>query len=175
MTFVACHPFLIAVVEPLEVVHAHGLLVGTTSFLYLLYQIGDTGTDIDHEVGETYEGNHGGEQVGVVGIVTVAHQSHVMEIGGEYARIFKDGAVLDDDLVRLGDIHYFLETFGQKVDLEMERLAGHVLIVVLQIGIVVHGLKAWCPIVTAGQHLGKGGLAASYVSCDGYMHNFGRD
>jgi hypothetical protein len=45
-----------------------------------------------------------------------------------------------------------------------------VAVVVLQIRVVVHGLKAWLPAVVLGKHACQRGLAAPDISCYRNMH-----
>jgi O-acetyl-ADP-ribose deacetylase (regulator of RNase III) len=80
-------------------------------------------------------------------------------------------AVLNDDILRLGNLYHFLETFIQEIHLQVKRPARHVGIEVGQIGVVVDGFETRRPSVTMRQEFGKCGLATAYVSsyCD--MHN----
>ena len=93
-----------------------------------------------------------------------------MQVRGKDARVLIDGAVLDDVDFTLRDLHHFLEALVQEVDLQVEWPARHVGIEVLQIGVVVHGLKPRAPPVMFGKQLGQGGLAAADVSCYCDMH-----
>ena len=52
--------------------------------------------------------------------------------------IFEDGAVLDDDVVGLGNFDHFLETAVEEVNLKVERPSLHVGIEVGEIGVVAH-------------------------------------
>ena len=163
-------PGFVAVVEAGEEVHAHGLLEVAATLVNLVDEVRQAGADVDHEVGEADQGDHGVEEVGVVVKVAVGHHAHGVEVGGEDAGVFEDGTVLHDGVGALGDLDYLLEALGQEVDLDVEGPTGHVGIVICQIGIVVDGLEAWCPTVALGEHLGECGFAATDVAGDGDMH-----
>ena len=94
-----------------------------------------------------------------------------MQVRCEDAGILEDGTILDDGLRRLWDLNDFLESLVQEVDLRVERPPLHVGIEVGEIRVVVDGLEPWGPAVTLGKQSRERGLAASDVSCYGYMHN----
>ena len=93
-----------------------------------------------------------------------------MQVGGEDAGIFKDGAVLNDGFVGSGNLHHVAKALVQEVNLQVERPSAHVFIVVSQVGIVVNGLEVGSPSVALGKHLGERCFSASYVSGNSYMH-----
>ena len=53
-------------------------------------------------------------------------------------RIWRDGTVLDDYLVKLRDVHNILETLVKEINLKVERPSLHILIEVRQIWIIVY-------------------------------------
>ena len=172
VAFVAFNPLLVALAESLEVVDAYALLEFAASFLDLGNERGDGAADVYHQVRQLDEGHHEVEEVGVVVEVTVAHVALCMEVRGKDACIFEDGAILDDGVIALANLHDILEAFVQEVYLEVERPAAHVLIKIVEIGVVVDGLEACRPAVVGSKELGEGGFATTYVSCDGDMHFF---
>lgn len=123
------------------------------------------------EVGQLDETHHEVEEVGIVGEVAVAHQSHVVEVGSEDACVLEDRAVLDDGLLRLGDGHDIAKPLVEEIDLEIERPPLHVSIVVFEVRIVVHGLVVGSPSVAFGQQSGEGGLSRTNVSGDSNVHD----
>ena len=94
-----------------------------------------------------------------------------MEVRGEDAGVLVDGAVLDDDVLLLGDLHHVLETLVQEVDLQVEGPPLHVFVEVGEVGVEVDGLELRGPPVVGGEHLGQRGLSAADISGDGDMHN----
>ena len=168
--FIRVYPFFVEVVEALQIVDLDALLVTASAFLYLIYEVGDTGADVNHQVGELYQGHHEVEEFAVVIEVAVAHQSFVVQIGSKDAGILEDGAVLNDVVLRLGDFHNVAEAFVEEIYLQVERPSCHIGVVVLKIGIVIDRLEAWRPSVAFGEHLGQCGLSTSDVSGNGDMH-----
>jgi hypothetical protein len=74
-----------------------------------------------------------------------------MQVGRKDTGIFKDGAILDDGILGLGNLHHLLKPFVEEIDLEIERPTGHVGIKICQIGIIVYGFETWCPTITVGE------------------------
>ena len=93
-----------------------------------------------------------------------------VEIGREDARILKDGAVLDNDVVLPGDIHDILEALVEEVDLEVERPARHVGVEVIEIGVELDGFEVGLPSIVAGKQGGECGLPAPDISSDDDVH-----
>jgi len=172
VAFVAFDPLLVAFAESLEVIDAYALLELAASLLDLCDERGYGAADVNHQVGQLDEGHHEVEEVGVVVEVAVAHVALGMEVGGKDACILENGAVLNDGFGALANLHDVLEALVQEVDLEVERPAAHVLIEIVEIGVVVDGLEACRPAVVGSKELGEGGFATTYVSCDGDMHFF---
>ena len=83
----------------------------------------------------------------------------------------KEGAVLDYDIVTLGDFQHVVQALLQKVHLQCKGPALDVLVVVLKIRIVGDGLKLWSPSVVPGEQCGQSSFAAADVSCYSDVHN----
>ena len=172
LSAIAGNPLLVAAVEPFEIIQTDGLLVLPSPFLYLRHYVRYAAAYVNHQVGQPHERHHEVEQVGIVGKVAVAHVALLMQVWCEYLCILKDGAVLYDYVVGLGNLHHLFETAVEEIDLQVERPPLHVAVEVGKIWVVVNRLEAWCPSVSSGQQLGKCGLTASYVSGNGYVHEF---
>ena len=94
-----------------------------------------------------------------------------MQVGRKDPGILIDGPVLDYDVLLLGDFNHVLEALVEEINLEIERPPLHIFVEISEIGIKIHGLELGGPAIMGGQHLGKRGFAAAYVSGDSYMHN----
>ena len=136
------------------------------------HQIGNRRTDVDHQIGQFHERHHQIEEVSVVVKVAVAHHTHFVEVWGKDFGIFKDGAVLNDGIVGLCNGNNVFETFVEKIDLQIERPSGHVVVEVFKIRVVVNGFEERFPVVVFCQHFGERGFSATDVSgyCD--VHGF---
>ena len=93
-----------------------------------------------------------------------------MQVRCKDARILIYGAVLDDHLVAVSDVHHVLEPLVEEINLQIERPSFHILVKISQIWVKIYRLELRRPTVVRRQHLGKRSLAASYVSCNRYMH-----
>ena len=167
------YPMLVEVVEPLEVVDAHGLLKVASALFDVRDESRNRGFDVNHEIGQLDERHHEIKQVGVVLEVAVAHHPHLVEIGGKDASVLKDGAVLDDGVAASTDGHNVFETLVEKIDLQVERPSVHVLIEVFKIRIEVYRFEEGRPVVVLGEHFGQRGLSAADVSGYGNVHGGG--
>ena len=170
VALVVVDPFLITAVKASEVVERHGLLVVASALVNMIDKVGQRTADVDHQVGQASESDHGVKEVAVVIEVTVGHHAHVVEIGGEDARILEDGAILHDGGFRFGYLDYLFEALGEEVDLDIERPTRHVGVVVGEVGIVVNRFEARRPAVALGEHLGECGFAATDVACYCNVH-----
>ena len=121
MALVILDPVLILFVETCQIIDANALLVLATAFLNLGNEVRNRGAQVDEQVRIADKGHHQVEEVGIILEVSCGHQAHVVKIGGENPGIFVDGAVLNDDIVGLGDVHHILESLVEEVNLEVER------------------------------------------------------
>jgi len=106
----------------------------------------------------------------VVFEIPVAHHADIVEIWGKDARIFEDGSILHDGLLRTGYLYHIVESLVQKVNLKIKRPSLHILVIIGKVWIVIYRLEVCLPAISLGKHLGQGSLAASYISCYCYMH-----
>ena len=169
---VVLDPLLIAIVQALEVVDADALLEVSASLLDVLHQGRNAALDVYHEVWELDQTNHEVEEVGIIGEITVAHHADVVQIRGKDTGILEDGTILHDGLVAARNLHHVMETLVQEVNLEIERPALHILIIISEIRIIIHWLEVCLPAISLGKHFGQCSLAATYISCYCYMHRF---
>ena len=114
------NPLLVAVVEALEVVDADAVLVLAAALLDLLHEVRNRRAQVDQQVGIAHHLLHQLEEGGVVVEVAGVHQSHVVQVRREYHRVLVDGAVLDDVLPRVLELHDVLEPLVEEVHLEVE-------------------------------------------------------
>ena len=120
VALVVLDPVLVSTIEAGEIVERHGLLIVASALMDVVDEVGQGTADVDHQVGEACEGNHGVEEVAVIVEVAVGHHTHVVEVGCEDTRILEDGAVLDNGFLGLRNLDHFLETLGEEVDLDIE-------------------------------------------------------
>jgi hypothetical protein len=163
-------PFLVTVVQPLEIVDADALLEISASLLDVLHEGRDTALDVNHQVWKLHQTDHQIEEIGIVLEIPVAHHADIVEIWGKDARILEDGSILHDGLLRTGNLHHIVESLVQKVNLKIERPSLHILVIIGKVWIVIYRLEVCLPAISLGKHLGQGSLAASYISCYCYMH-----
>ena len=161
---------LVAVVEVAQVFDGHGLLVVAAALLDVLHEVAHRRAQVNHKVGVAHDVGHVVEQFHVGAEVAVAEVAHGVVVGREHVDALEDGAVLDDGVVGRGNLQQVAEALLEKIHLECERPACNVLVVVLEIGVVVHRLEACLPSIVVGEHAREGGLTAAYVSGDGYVH-----
>ena len=93
-----------------------------------------------------------------------------MQVGGEDAGVFVDGAVLHHYIVGTRDFHHIPEALVEEINLEIERPTRYVVVVVFEIRVEVYVLKAGYPSIMLCKHCGKGGLSASDISGYCNMH-----
>ena len=101
VVLVVLDPVLVALVETCDVVDADALLVFAASLLDLTDEVRNRALEVDEEVWRIHQRHHKVEEVRVVLEVSCAHKTHSVEVRSEYACVFVDGTVLNDDLVEL--------------------------------------------------------------------------
>jgi hypothetical protein len=74
-----------------------------------------------------------------------------MQVGSKNMRIFIDGSVLYDHLVTILNFNDLLESVIQEIHLQVERPAGHILIKIVEIRIILNIFKSGLPVVMPGQ------------------------
>ena len=168
---ITLYPFLVTIVQTAEVVDADALFVVAATLGNLCAEVGDGAADVYHQVGQSDERQHEIEELAVVVEVAVAHVALGMEVRSKDACVLEDGAVLDDGVLTLGDLHDVAKALVEEIDLEVEAPAVHVLIEVVKIWVCFYWLETRRPAVTLDEQLGEGGLAAPNVSSNGNMHN----
>src|SRR5690554_3209012 len=86
-------------------------------------------------------------------------------------RIFINGPVLDNITAALADFHDLTETAVEKVNLEIEGPAFHLIVKIFQVGIFNDFFVLSFPSKMFREQFGQGGLSGADVSGNGYMHN----
>lgn len=78
------------------------------------------------------------KDVQVALVIAIADVTAAMKVGGKDVRVFIDGAILHGCLLTLTDFGYLAKATIQKIDLKMKRPAGHVIIKIAQIRIMLY-------------------------------------
>jgi hypothetical protein len=65
-------------------------------------------------------------------------------------------------------LYDLLQPVIEEIHLQVERPAGHILVKVIEVRVVLHVLKTGFPAVMLSEHFGEGGLTGSNVA--GYCH-----
>jgi len=161
---------LVAAVQTLEIVDLNLLFVVASTLLDVTNEVRDAGSEVDHQVGHLDHVHHLLEELHVGLEVTIREVALFAVVGHEDIDALEDAAVLNDGVVGLVDVEDILEPLLEEVDLKRKRPSLDVVVVVLKIRIVADRLEPRFPAIMLGQHRGERGLAASYVSCNCYMH-----
>ena len=125
---------------------------------------------VDHEVGHTHHGHHLFEELHIGLVVTLREVAHGSVVLHEDVDALVDGTVLYDGVVGLCNGQQVAEAFLEEVDLQVERPAVDVAVVVFQIRVMLYGLEAWLPAVVLGKHACQRRLAAPDISCYCNVH-----
>ena len=91
-------------------------------------------------------------------------------IGSKDVHTLIDASILNGGFREAVDFQHVPEALFQEEHLSIERPSFQILVIILQIGILHHGLVFGYPSIMVGQHPCQCGLAASYVSCYDYVH-----
>ena len=126
--------------------------------------------EIDQQVGQLDHLHHHPEEIHVRIVVALREIAHGHVVGYEHIDALEDGAVLDDGFAAAGDFHHVLETLREEIDLQIERPALDVLVIVFQERVVGHSLEFRGPAVVLGEHPGQRGLAAADIAGDSDVH-----
>ena len=161
---------VVELIEVFQVVELNLLLVVPTPLLDIGHQVWDGGLEINHQVGHLDGGHHRIEEIHIAFEVAVVEIAHGMVVGGEDIHAFEDAAVLDDALVRLSYFKYVLETLFKEIHFKRERPSGDVLVIVVEIRVVIDGLKLRFPSVVSCEQCSERRLAAANVTCDYNVH-----
>jgi len=135
---VGFHPGFIPFVQMFQVIEPYVVLIFPSPALDLVYQGRNRCAQVNEQVGRFDKGTHQVKQCEVIFEVTCGHQAHAVEVRCEDIGILIDGPVLDDIFARLADLDDLAEPAVQKIDLQVERPALHVLVKVIEIGIIIH-------------------------------------
>ena len=92
-----------------------------------------------------------------------------MQVRREDVGIFIDRAVLDHGLGTAMDLEQLVQPAVEKIDLQLKAPAGHVLVKIVQVRIVVHIFELRDPFVLLAQQLGQRGLTCANITGNCYM------
>ena len=141
---------IVPLVEVLQIFQLDALLVLTATLLDVPYQMGDRGTQVDHQLWRTDNGHHLVEELHEGFVVAVGEVAHGLVVLHKDVDAFVDGAVLDDGVVGFGNVYQVTKTLLQEVYFQIEGPTVDVAIIVFEIGVVVDSLKACLPPVVFG-------------------------
>ena len=161
---------VVELIEVLQVVELHLLLILPAPFLDILHEMRDRRPQIDHQVGHLDSRHHRLEELHVAFEVAVVEVAHPMVVDREDIDALEDAAILDDRFLRMGDLEQVLEALLEEIHLQRERPPRDILVVVVEIGVMLHGLELWNPSIVSGEHSGEGSLTAPDISCDDDVH-----
>ena len=161
---------VVEAVEVFQVVKLHLLLIAATALLDVLHQVGNGGAEVNHQVGHMDGRHHRLKQFHIAFVIALVEIAHRVVVGREDMHAFEDAAVLDHRLPGVGDVEDVLEALLEEIHLEGERPPRDVLVVVLQIGVVLHSLKLGNPSIVLGEEFRERGLPTTDVACDDDMH-----
>ena len=155
---------LVFVIEPLQVVNLHRLLIVPSAFLYLCDEGGYGLAQVNHHVRHLHLPFHQFEELHEGLVVAFGEVSALIVVAYEDIDTLKDRAVLHDGMGSALHCHHVLEAFLEEIRLQAERPAVDVVVIILQIRVETHALKARFPPVILRQHLGQRRLTCSYIS-----------
>lgn len=90
---------------------------------------------------------HQREKVRVVIEVSGRHKSHGVEIWSENVRILINGSILNNLLSLTPYLYNLAKATIKEEDLQVETPALHVLVKVVEVGVVIYILVLWLPVV----------------------------
>ena len=142
-----------------QVIEADGFFVIATTLLNLGDQCRHRGAQVHEQIGRRDKFFHQLKQREVVLKVSGRHQPHGLQVGREDVGVLVDGSVLDDGLALLLHLNQLREAASKEVHLQVERPTGHVLVEIVEVGVVVHFFKVGSVAVVLGQQRGQRGFS----------------
>ena len=119
LALIVADPLLVSFVKVAQILDADALLVVTAAFLNLGNKGRYRGFEINQQIRLPNHRHHKIEQMHIGLEVAVRKVAHSLVVGNEDMNTFKNGPVLDDDLVRLCNLQQILETLCQEVGLKI--------------------------------------------------------
>ena len=119
-------------------------------------------------------GTHGLEESAVVFKIPGTHQSHGMKIRCKNMSVFVNRSVLNGGMGLGRHLLVLAVPRIQKIDLQVEGPTLHVLIEIVEVGVVINLFKMRFPAIMTGQHFGEGGLSGSDIPGNGDVLAHGR-
>ena len=103
-------------------------------------------------------------------MVPRGHQTHGLKIGCKDVSVFVNGAVLRHFLSAGFQCVKLRKPGGQKVHIQVECPTLHVLVEVVQVGVVIHALIVRRDLVVLGEKPCEGGFTRADVACNREVH-----
>jgi len=120
IVLIVLDPVLVALVQTGDIIDTDALLILAAPLLNLADEIRNGTAEIDKQVRRIHERHHKVEKIGIILEIPCAHKPHTVKVRRKDTCVFIDGAVLDDDIVLLGDIHNILEPLVEEINLKIE-------------------------------------------------------
>ena len=111
---------LIPFIQIPQVVYLHGLLILSTSFLYLSDQRWHTLAQINHQIRQLHHPFHMLKELHICLIITLAQVATLVIIGHEHVHTLKDTSVLHDRVLHLFYAKHIFESLFQEIRLHAE-------------------------------------------------------
>jgi dihydroorotase len=169
---VAGDPFLIVAIEVFEVFDANRTLVLPSSPGYLLNELRNPCPQVNQKIRGLDHAAHGLKQVKIGVVIALIQVLSLFEVLGEDKGVLVDSPVLDDGMGTAANFKDLIEAAIEEVDLERESPFGHVVVKILQVGIVVHRFQMWLPVVVGSKFPDQGCFAGPDISGHCYVFRF---
>ena len=102
-------------------------------------------------------------------IVAVGNMMALVQVGSENVGVLVNRAVLDNRFFALSDLMDLIEPAVEKINLQVERPSGHVVIKIAEIGVMVNRFVEGRPSIVLRKLLDQRGLARTDVARNGYV------
>ena len=135
----------------MQVVEPNAAFVGASALLNLAHQGWNAGVQVDKQVGSLDKLLHEAKELLVGVVVARAHQAHVVQVGRKNIGVFVDGAVLNHVFALTPYAVNLAEPAVQEVNLQVEGPSRHVVIKLVEVGILVHLFKVGLPAIVLGE------------------------
>ena len=134
-----------------------------------MYECGYGSPQVNQQIRRSDLFADGSEKTDVVFKIPSTHQAHFVQVRGKDVCVFIDSSVLNDNSFAFLDVDDLLETVIEEIYLQVKRPTGHILIEVVEIGVVFYILIPGFPVIMASQQISEGGFPGADISCYRYM------
>src|SRR5690625_3911402 len=155
-----------------QVVVAYGGLVLAAAQLDVPPQRVEAGVHVDQQVRRPEGKPDRLVHLQVAAVVAAREDPLLVQVAGEDRRVLVDRPVLNDPLagVHLGEV--LLQALAQEEHLRVEGVGAHVLVEVLEVGVLLDGLVDGRQVEGFREDAGEARLAGPDVAGDGYVHGY---